>query len=392
MHLRAVLVVVFVLAAAATIVRGSAVAVLAERDPPMAAAFWTDHPVVLGAAAMAEVGGAAAVGQEPPAETMDRLDRLARKAPLAAEPYLVRGAIALRRGRADEAERLLLRARQLDPRGPAARFLLADLYLRGDMVLEGLAELSVLSRLVPGAIQQAAPALALYAANPDTAPELRRIIALYPELRPALLSQLAEDHRNANFILKIVDPNTLTDRDKAWIGRLLERLVDAGEFRPAYVAWARLSRISAAPSATFYNPTFRDNESLPPFNWALASSASGHAEPSSGGLRILYYGRDDAVLASQMTLLPPGRYRLRMRMSGRARPGIGWTVTCLPGDREVLQLSIERVAAGGILEAEFAVPVSSCGAQRVALRGRAAEFAESADLHISELKLMRIGG
>ena len=83
--------------------------------------LWPRHPAVLSADIMGEVGQAAARGGAPDERTLARLEQLAVKEPLSAQPFLVQGAIAARNGDYERAERLLSIARQRAPRAPPAR-------------------------------------------------------------------------------------------------------------------------------------------------------------------------------------------------------------------------------------------------------------------------------
>ena len=102
----------------------------------------------------------AAQGRLPPESARGRLRHLATSAPLAPEPLLVHGAIALKEGQTQRAERLLVEARRLSPWSAAARFLLADVWLNQGRIEDGLGEMAALSLLIPGSSVQLAPALA----------------------------------------------------------------------------------------------------------------------------------------------------------------------------------------------------------------------------------------
>ena len=86
-------------------------------------ALWPGHPAVLSTHIMSDVGQAAARGEAPNAQTLARLERLAAKEPLTAQPFLIHGAMAARTGDFDRAEKLLSIARQRAPRSAAARYL-----------------------------------------------------------------------------------------------------------------------------------------------------------------------------------------------------------------------------------------------------------------------------
>ena len=92
------------------------------------------------------------------------------KAPLAPEPFLVRGVQAQLSGEQQLALRSFLAARQRNPRGIAARYFLADHYLKVGETGPGLNEISALARLVPQSLPTVAPYLAAYAKTPSAAP------------------------------------------------------------------------------------------------------------------------------------------------------------------------------------------------------------------------------
>ena len=62
---------------------------------------------MLSAGILSDVGQAAARGRAPDGRTLARLEQLAAKDPLSAQPFLVQGAIAAREGDYERAERLL---------------------------------------------------------------------------------------------------------------------------------------------------------------------------------------------------------------------------------------------------------------------------------------------
>lgn len=389
MLVRAIAAGLFVLLAGAQVVRTAAVAESATDRPSQVAAVWPNHPDVLRSIAMAEVGSAAGQGQAPSSLTLARLERLATAAPLTPNPYLVQAAIAQREGDYARAEELLVIARKRDPRSAAARYLLADIYLRTGRMVPGLAEMSVLGRLVPRGGRQLAPALAEFARSPGALPQLRRILNVYPELEPALLAELARDSRNAELILELTG-GRWGSGSAQWQARLLDRILRQGDFERAHAIWARLSGVGAEAGRGLFNPDFQELNAPPPFNWRLSSTSDGVAEPADGGLRILYFGRGDAVLAEQLLMIRPGRYRLEMHVAGASEglSTLGWTLTCLPGETQVLELPLRPGGTAGV----FTLPAGQCTAQRLQLRGRGQEFARTVDARISRLRLSKVPG
>ena len=350
---------------------------------------FSGHPDVATDRAMAEIGAAAARSAPMPQSARQGLASVAAMAPLAADPYLVEGTAAQMAGDGARAERLFLAARTRNPRSQGARYFLAERYFKTNRIQAGLVEMGTLARLSEQASQPLIPALVAYARTPGAVAELRRFFATQPEVRDRTLSLLAGDVRNAPLVLALMpDPRPgVTGGD--WQQRLVQSMVLAGDYAGAERMWTRLSGV--ADRGLLYNPQFRNLAAPPPFNWAYGSGSAGVAEPSgSGGLDVIYYGREAATLASQMLRLAPGRYRLAMRVDGPSRAeGVAWTLICYPGSSSLFQLPV-GTAGKGVVAGTFAIPATGCAAQSLELRGRPPETTETAQLTIFDLKLERL--
>lgn len=344
------------------------------------------HPEASANRAMAEIGTAAARSSALPPSARQMMAGVARSAPLSPDPFLVEGTVAEMAGDRDRAERLFLAARNRNPRSEAARYFLADRYLKTNRILPGLIEMGALARLSQKASQPLAPALAAYARSPGAIAELRRYFAVSPAVRDSTLALLAEDARNARLVLALAPEPQPGAPPADWQGRLVQSLVTAGDYKGAEAMWARIAGV--ANRGLVYNPQFRDLPGPPPFNWNYASGSSGVAEASgSGGLDVIYYGRVDVTLASQLLRLAPGRYRLSMRVDGPSRAnGVAWILQCVPGTAALFQLPLDAVDQGSIA-GSFAVPATGCAAQSLELRGRPSESSTTAQLTILELGL-----
>ena len=99
--------------------------------------IWPTHPTVLADRIMADVGRTAANGRTPEGIRGAALQRLAHKAPLAVEPFLVEDALAQLAGRDRTAEKLFVEARRRDPRSPAVRYFLGSRYLQTNRIRKG---------------------------------------------------------------------------------------------------------------------------------------------------------------------------------------------------------------------------------------------------------------
>lgn len=373
------------------VVRQAFVAAYASSDPARAARIWPSHPDVAFKLDMEAIARAAASGQTPQA-SIDRILAGAQFAPLAPEPFLVRGVGVRLSGDEAAAGQAFAEAKRRAPRSVAPRYFLADHYLRTNRSDAGLSELAMLTRLVPSAVNGAAPYYAAFAKGPGGAARVKKMLRLHPELEAPILQALAADPGNVRLILYLASERAEAAEPGGWQGRLIDGLVSAGQFDQARSVWARLSGPAASrakPSALF-DPRFEAKGVSPPFGWTLSSNSSALAEAQAGGrLHILYYGRDNATLASQLMLLSPGRYRLSFNLEGSPdASAVAWRVTCRPANRQLLTLPLRATGAGGAAQAMFEVP-RDCPAQLLELYGTSPEFPETLDVTLSNLALSK---
>jgi hypothetical protein len=368
----------------------------AEADPARAAALWASHPDVAFKQDLEKIALAAAAKRPVPTDRISQILDRSKWAPLAPEPFLVRGVSAELAGQEAIAERAFLAAKRRDPRSVAARYFLADHFLRTGQPMRGLVELGALTRLVPGSLESLAPYYASYAKQPGGAARLKAMLRVHPDLESAILYALAGDPGNADLVVRLSsgwrDPPGNAPR---WSSRLIESLLDAGQFAKARAIWLGLSTETSAASfdAPIFDPEFRGSALPPPFNWTLSSNGAGIAEAAGRGrLHLIYYGRDNAVLAAQTLLLKPGRYRLSFAVgegSGDAS-ALAWTLRCRPGTVRLISLSLGKGAPGRLISGSFAV-VRDCPAQQLELVGTAPDFPETSDVTVGSLRLTRVG-
>jgi hypothetical protein len=274
-----------------------------------------------------------------------------------------------------------------DGRSIPARYFLAEQFFRAGDAPRGLREIAVLARMVPNGVTNLGPYVAAYAKDPRNRIQLQSLFRSDPSLEQSALSALASDPRNSNLILALATSSATVP---PWAGVLLQSLVNAGNYGEAHRVWQATAHVQADPGQTVFDPGFAGSDAPAPFNWTLTSSTVGLAERQAGGrLHAIFYGQEDGVLATQMLLLKPGRYRLAMRISGEpARAStLSWTVTCADSKAQLLSfpLSDSKKAASG---ATFEVP-ANCGAQFLNLAGSAPELAQQTDVTISGLSLER---
>jgi hypothetical protein len=380
---RRLLIIGVALLVAVQVIRNSAIAALAGSRPEAAARVWPGHPQAELSLGMTEIGKAAHAGKPVGADTFKMIFDAAAKAPLAPEPFLVRGIEAQMSGNGKLAENAFVAAEWRDPRSLPARYFLANYYFRAGDARNGLREFANLARLTPHGTTSVAPYIAVYARDRSNWPELRRLFRADSRLEDEALTAMARDPASADAILALADKAHRTARSD-WLRLLVWNLVDAGQYARARAIWASISGAAVQPGQLLYDPRFADREAPDPFNWTLTSSTVGLAERQRDGrLHLLFYGQQDGVLASQLLLLPPGTYRMTMNVSGSQKQLLSWSVTCDKSPSPISSIGLDTVAVRPWV---FTVP-AGCAAQRLDLNGTSPDMPQQADVTISGLNL-----
>ncbi|MDQ3139625.1 MAG: hypothetical protein M3Q15_02740, partial [Pseudomonadota bacterium] len=293
---------------------------------------------------------------------------------------------------------LFAESRRRDPRSAAPRYFLAQRYLTTGRTAEGLAEVSALARLVPRGGKLIVAGLVQVARAAGASPELVAMLRANPNLADVVLTALAKDVVNADLVMRIAAqmPNASAGRrTPPWQGRLLDALIKRGEYRRARALWNRIAGVSPTSAPGLFNREFAELTAPPPFNWKLGKGSFGVVESAPGRkLQVIYYGRENAELASQLLLLDPGRYRLSLTAAGdgAARSGVAWSLTCAAAKTPFASLPLSGATIGGrALATDFSVPANGCEAQWLRLTGSAAEFADSEQVTISNLDIAKVG-
>src|SRR5438445_6063984 len=105
--------------------------------------------------------------------TFSIINDAAIKAPLAPEPFLVRGVQTELNGNSNVAAQAFAAAERRDPRSVPARYFLADIFYRAGDPRRTLDQIGALARLTPNGPETIAPYLAAYAKNRSAWPYLR---------------------------------------------------------------------------------------------------------------------------------------------------------------------------------------------------------------------------
>jgi len=370
---------------AVAVVRSAFVAQYAEVQPKVAAWAWPGHPRAELWLALTQIAQAARAGRPVDPNVLQSVADAARKDPLASEPFLVHGVQQRIAGNESLAAASYEAAQLRDGRSMPARYFLADHYLRMGDGPDGLRETAMLARMVPNGVAALAPFIATYAKDPKNWPELAIMFQSNVQLGNATLAALARDPGNSDLVLRLAKSQP-RGTPQPWIGDLVSSLVADHEYAKAYQVWRRVAQVSGSADGLIYDSSFRDSAAPGPFNWTLTSSALGLAERKAGGrLHVVYYAQDDGVLASQLLLLQPGRYRLAMKVTGDLRNlgMLSWRLTCASSARELFKIPLAATT-----QDSFEVP-EGCGAQRLELAGSAPDLAQALDVTISGLTLTR---
>lgn len=374
---------------AVQVVRNADVAALAELQPDAAARLWAGHPDVEISRGLRDIARSARAGTAIAPSVFASIDDAAAKAPLAPEPFLVRGVRAQTGGDLSAASRAFQAAQWRQPRSPAAAYFLADYDFRTRQIASGLQQVALVARLSPNGDQVVAPFVATYARDPANWPQIRATFHQQSSLQENVLAVLAQDARNADAILALADSSHKRP-DAPWLKLLLSALVDSGDYARARAVWSSIGR-ARPDDGLLYDPGFSDSSAPAPFNWSLGSSNVGLAERQPGGrLHLIFYGNNDGVLASQLLTLAPGNYRLNMRFAAPPvhAETLRWSIRCNKVTQALSSVPIEQARGGGW---SFSVP-QNCPGQWLELLGSSGDVAEQAEVSIIGLTLVREGG
>jgi hypothetical protein len=368
------------------VVRNAAVSAFGETSPTDAAMLWERHPATEIGVALTDIARASRARRAVTPAAFAMIKDAAVKAPLAPEPFLVRGVQAQLAGDGETAQHAFEAAQWRDPRSLPAAFFLADRYFRSGNVSHGLRQVAALARLSPDGGTAAVPYLVQYASSPANWPALRALFRSNSQLARPVLVALASNHATVPAVLALADPSDKGNPE--WLVPLVDTLIKAGDYAEAHAIWGRTAGRSAGQNELLHDATFNDRSAPPPFNWQLTSATVGVAERQPRGrLHVVFYGSEDGTLASQLLLLQRGSYRLSMQLLGdRARAhALTWSLWCDKAAQPLASVTLDLAAARGW---QFEVP-AGCAAQWLKLSGTSGDMQQQSDLSIERLKLQK---
>ena len=232
-----------------------------------------------------------------------------------------------------------------------------------------------------------APYVAQYARDPTNREQLRVLFRAEPALEDMSLAILARDPKSANLVLSLSNPGRRNARSP-WLPHLLASLIQDGQYSRARQIWADLSGVQLSPRELIFDPQFTRKDEPAPFNWSLTSSAIGLAERQrGGGLHVIFYGQQDGPLASQLLVLPAGKYRLETRAAGAGQAeSLRWSLLCATTSQLISTVRLDRAAARGMdLHSAAHMPGPSARVRRTRPRTRPRQV----DVTVQAVSLVR---
>lgn len=235
------------------------------------------------------------------------------RAPLLAEPLALAARDAAARADTARAERLMLAARARDPRLLPVRMWLLDRYARTGRLDAALMEAGVVARIAPGTQPQLIDMMGVLATQPAGQAALTRALARQPAWRTAFFLTVSRGLSNPAILLAMQRAAPPPDGNAASAERraVYEAMIATGDGARARADWARrLPGGAGAMGTIVYDGGFAGLPGEAPFNWSLTDARGGVARRVAGGLALEASGARPVMLADQVVVLAPGRYRL----------------------------------------------------------------------------------
>lgn len=336
--------------------------------------------------------------QDLDAAGMERLRSIARMEPINGDIFAYAGYAALKAGKIDEAEKLLIEARNRRPRSRLARFALLEIYGRRSDLDSMVGELIPLVRLEPDLAEPLAEQWVKAVRGPKDIETLGRVLADEPALYGRLAAATTKVKTAPRIIISLVE---FVPKGDAQIVRqvtesALEALVQAGEFQLARKVWLTSAKPEADDRNRVFNASLEKVAASPPFNWELHSTTNGSTDwQRNGGIFVDYFGRGSEVFAEQLLLLQPGSYRLSVmqRVDDPAERGLSWRIECSGGDRVLLTSKIAAQSGNDASTSASFTVSGDCPAQWLRLAGRGADRSSDGQrISVSKIEIVRAQG
>jgi len=381
------------LGAGVLIVKNAFIRIYASGSPTSVLRVLPGNPIAL---------TAWAAGKAPKVQ-IKALDRVAREAPLLHQPLLAHARLAAQQGRDQQAIELARGARRLQPRSVDVLRLLFVEYLRTGRVDDAVSVAQPLTALDQRQKADVARIFVLLAQDSKFAPAVALGLRRNPPWRSPFLTFAIRSPEMFDFVFHtLASPlaSQSVERTNRERSTLLSAMINDRDYRRAYLAWIdflppqQLSRV-----APIYDGSFTGEPGPRPFNWTLERNSDATAErvtdstlPGATALRISYSGQNDTAIASQILMVPPGRYAFfatgRASAEGALAGSLIWQLQCLPAGPVIELARYSTFPTGAFQTRNTAlVPSRDCLAQKLTLRAVRGDIATPISAEFTNLSL-----
>jgi hypothetical protein len=264
---------------------------------------------------------------------------------------------------------------------------------RGD-VAGALRDFDIALRTSTDAPKLLFPVLARASDDPTLVAPIARLLDRPSDWRLTFLRDAVTDYGAAPGIAAV----TLRMRDRSWlIANQIDETVIGELIAQDRYAEARVVQDAFHPithdEGLIRDPAFADDGARYPFGWRIEEQGEiGARRSRANGRSVLTYqslSDGSGPVATQLLILPPGRYRLVTRTALHAADETAvpfWTVTC--AEEGGPQITLLDQPQTGLAEADFVTP-PDCGAQWLTLNLRGSDRPDGQSGAIADVVVAR---
>jgi hypothetical protein len=373
----------------------------AERDPWVALGWDAANPVALTRMAELFAGSRRHAADSQAAVELARSAML--RAPLNGAALRVLGFEADRAGDAAAARRLMEASDRLTKRDTVAQLWLLTEAIRERDYANGLTKSEAVLRRDPGVAPLVYEILGGTLGEPAAVSVLAARLAARPAWRTRFLTAVTAKGPSVDQALRLYaalearrSPASPEEAEA-----LVQRLIAERRYAQAYALWRiRAGGAAAANWGGIYAGNFRARPGAPPFNWRLSDKGEAFAELGDGpdgapSLHVQFQTGSTEVLAEQILLATPGRYRLdgaAWLATDLAARATGWRIECAESGAVILDQRFDAATPGGWrpFTAEYETPAQGCAAQRLKLLGLALDRFDTIEAWHRDLRLTKV--
>jgi tetratricopeptide (TPR) repeat protein len=327
-----------------------------------------------------------------------------RRDPTVVAAWRTLGIVAAASGRNAEAAAHFRTAERMSRRDSATQLWLIEERVRNDDVVGALRHYDIALRSSTSVQAVLIPVLLSATAEPALTEPLGDILAREPDWSAAYYRPLLRPPANGAGATALVEQIRLRNPEADL--RELQALPTLLAEKGAYGEAVRAYRVLARPGPTeriLRNGGFERTNLFPLLEWDLASTSNLRAEPGPvdgaigvAALRIYAEFGASGVVARQLLMLEPGRYRLRSVRGSEAEripDRLVWRVACAGADGIVLleQDVLPREPGRRTVQAAFHVS-GDCPAQWLSLEAAAVDAPGGAEAWVDSVTVEPLSG